>query len=99
MSGAAPAPPPAVIDACCLIDLLVSGQAEAILGAAGYSWHLPSAVQGEIQYVRQHDPAQPGQVTKVPADLSGLVRSGMLTVCDPADRKELDRFIHYARMF
>ena len=32
---------PAVIDACCLIDLLASGQMEAILRATGYAWHLP----------------------------------------------------------
>ncbi len=99
MSGAAPIPPPAVIDACCLIDLLVSGRADEILQAAGYSWHSPSAVQGEVQYVRRRDPTQPGQVIKVPADLSGLVGPGMLTVCNPADQKELDRFIHYAAMF
>ena len=50
----------AAIDACCLIDLLASGHAEAILRASGFSWHLPAAVQGEVQYLRQYDPAQPG---------------------------------------
>ena len=51
---------PAVIDACCLIDLLASGQAEAILRATGHAWHLPTSVQAEVKYVRQHDPDNPG---------------------------------------
>ena len=77
--------PDAAIDACCLIDLLASGDAEAILRASGFTWHLPSAVQGEVQYRRQHDPAQPGKTVKVPVDLSGLISSGVLTVCHPAE--------------
>jgi hypothetical protein len=91
--------PPAAIDACCLFDLLASGEAEAILRASGFAWQLPAAVQGEVQYVRQHDPAQPGKFVKVPADLSGLVGSGVLTVCAPQNQQELDRFTHYARLF
>jgi len=99
MSGPGPVAPPAVIDACCLIDLLATGQAEDILRATGFTWHLPSAVQGEILYVRQHDPAQPGLVIKVSPDLSSLINSGLLTACDPASQHELDRFVHYATMF
>ena len=38
--------PSAAIDACCLIDLLASGHAEAILRASSFTWQLPSAVQG-----------------------------------------------------
>jgi hypothetical protein len=91
--------PDAAIDACCLIDLLASGQAEAILRASGFPWHLPSAVQGEVQYLRQHDPAEPGQMVKIPADLSGLITSGVLTICDPENQQELDRFTHYAMTF
>ena len=49
--------PDAAIDACCLIDLVASGDAEAILRASGFRWYLPSAVRSEVQYRRQHDPA------------------------------------------
>src|SRR5262249_23818833 len=91
--------PAAAIDACCLFDLLASGDAEAILRASNFSWQLPSAVQGEVQYVRQHDPAQPGKLVKVPANLSALIGSGVLTVCDPQNQQELDRFTHYAALF
>ena len=89
----------AVIDACCLIDVLATGHVEAILRAAGLEWYLPAAVEGEVQYVRQHDPAQPGQVLRVRADLSSLKNSGLLQVCAPADQAEQDRFVYYATQF
>ncbi len=91
--------PPAAIDACCMFDLLASGHAEAILRVGGFTWQLPSAVQAEVRYVRQHDPAQPGKVVKVPADLSGLISSGVLTVCAPKSKQELDRYTHFAAVF
>lgn len=91
--------PSAAIDACCLFDLLASGHAEAILRSSGFAWQLPSAVQGEVQYLRQYDPTQAGKVVKVPADLSGLISSGVLTLCAPENQQELDRFVHYATVF
>ena len=90
---------PALIDACCLMDVLASGEAEAILRASGHAWHLPVAVQREVQYVRQYDPAQPGSFLNVPADLSPLIASGLLTLCQPDDPQEQARFVHYATVF
>jgi hypothetical protein len=90
---------PAVIDACCLIDLLSSGEIEAILRAAGHAWHLADAVQAEVRYVRQHDPAQSGRIVTVPADLTPLIASGLLTLCQPDDPQEQARFVHYATIF
>jgi len=91
--------PPAVIDACCLIDLLATEHTEAILRAAGFEWHLPTAVQSEVQYVRQNDPAQAGQVVQVPTDFSTLISNGVLIPCSPLDQSETDRFVHYAAVF
>src|SRR5438876_9564369 len=82
--------PDAALDACCLIDLVASGDAEAILRASGFTWHLPSAVQGEVQYCRQHDPAQPGKTVNVPTGLSGMISSGVLTLCHPENQQEMD---------
>ena len=90
---------PAVVDACCLIDLLASRQAEAILRATGHAWHVPSSVQAEVQYVRQHDPDTPGSYMNVPTDLTPLVESGVLTPCQPDDPREQARYIHYATLF
>lgn len=91
--------PEAVIDACCMIDLLASGNMETILRVTGFDWYLPAAVQGEVQYARQHDPAQPGQFLKVAVDLSPLIASGVLQACAPANQAEQDRFVHYAAQF
>jgi len=76
-----------VIDACCMIDLLASGQFEAILQATGYAWHLPTAVQAEVEYVRQHDPAQPGSYLTLRVDLSPHLGSGLLTLFSRVIRK------------
>ncbi len=88
-----------MIDACCLIDLVASGQAEAILRATGGAWHLPSAVQAEVQYVRQHDPDNPGSYGNVPADFTPFVNSGVLTICQPDDGQEQAQYVHYAMLF
>ncbi len=90
---------PAVVDACCLIDLLASRQAEAILRATGHTWHVPSSVQAEVQYVRQHDPDNPGSYRNVPVDLTPLVKSGVLTPCQPDDPQEQAQYVHYATLF
>jgi hypothetical protein len=92
-------PDPAVIDACCLIDLLVSGHGEAILRASGHDWHLPVAVQGEVKYLRQYDPAQAGTFLNTPADLTPHFASGLLTPCQPDDPPEQARFVQYATVF
>jgi hypothetical protein len=89
----------AAIDACCLIDLLASGHVEAILRAAGFDWHLPTAVEAEVLHVRQYDPAQPGQFVKVAVDLTPLKTSGVLQVCAPGNLNEQSRFVHYAAQF
>jgi hypothetical protein len=88
-----------VIDACCLIDLLVSGQAEAILRATGHAWHLPSSVQAEVQYIRQHDPDKPGSHQNVPVDLTPLVTSGVVTRCQTDDAQEQAMYVEYAILF
>ena len=90
---------PAVIDACCLIDILASGQAEAILRATGHAWHVPSSVQAEVQYVRQHDPDNPGLYRNVPVDFTPFVSSGVLTPCQPDDPQEQARYVQYATLF
>lgn len=87
--------PNAVIDACCLIDLLASGEEEGILRANGFTWHLPAVVQ----YCRRHDPVQPGQFLTVPADLSVLLATGLLNLCSPANQQELDSYVRYATLF
>jgi hypothetical protein len=89
----------AAIDACCLIDLFASGHAEAILRASGHTWHVPMAVQDEVQFVRQPDPADAGKLIRARVDLQPLIEAGVLTLCRPEDQRELDRFTQYAVQF
>lgn len=89
----------AVIDACCLIDLLASGQAESILRGTGYTWYLPTAVRDEVKFVREHDPESPGLFKIVQADLRPLIGAGLLSVCQPDHAREAARFIHFAGVF
>lgn len=89
----------AAIDACCLIDLLVSGHAEEILRSCGHNWHLPIAVQGEIKYIRQADATNPGQIIQVPVDLNPWVAAGLLTLCQAENQQQSDLFVQYAAQF
>lgn len=89
----------AVVDACCLIDLLASGCAAEILRASGYRWHLPRAVEREMRYVRQHDPDRECGYREEPADLEPLLASGLLELAEPASQDELAEFVRFARMF
>jgi hypothetical protein len=89
----------AAIDACCLIDLLAVGHVEEILRAAGFDWHLPSAVQGEVRHVRRYNTAQPGQLLRVDVDLSPLIASGVLQPCGPSNQTEQGCCVRYAAQF
>jgi hypothetical protein len=89
----------AAIDACCLIDLLVSGEAEAVLRASKLDWRLPLAVQGEVQFRRERDPKDPALSVSMPVDLSPMIDTGLLSLCSPQTQQELDRFTHYATTF
>ncbi|MGH7140246.1 MAG: hypothetical protein ACREHD_31290 [Pirellulales bacterium] len=89
----------AVIDACCLIDVLASGHAEGILRASGHVWHLPIAVEGEVQFIRRRDPDDANGFLTAPADISGLISANALTLCQPDATSESDLFTRYASLF
>lgn len=90
---------PAIIDACCLIDLQASGHFEAVLRASGHVWHLAAAVEAEVQFVRQPDPSDRQKFLTVPIDLGSLISASLLTPCQPDDQEELDLFTRYAALF
>ncbi len=90
---------PAVIDACCLIDLLASGRLESTLQATGHAWRLPDAVKAEARFVRERDATRPGSFQNVPVDLSPHLSSGLLIPCQPDDEREQSLFVRYAARF
>lgn len=91
--------PAAIIDTCCLIDLLASGQSEPILRACGHVWHLPVAVRDELKFVRQLDPFDPSKLISVEVDLMPLISANAFGLCQPDVQAELDLFTQYATLF
>lgn len=91
--------PAIAIDACCLIDVLASGHAEAILRVCGHDWRLPTAVKDEIRFVRRYDPTDSSLIVSMAADLTSLISTGLLKVCQPDNSAELDLFTRYAALF
>ena len=88
-----------MIDACCLIDLLASGQAEAILRATGHAWHLPTVGSGRGPVRSAARPGQPGSYHNVPVDLTPLIDVRSADACQPDDAQEQARFVHTPRLF
>lgn len=88
-----------IIDACCLIDILASGHAEAILRASSHLWHVPNEVRGEVRYLRQRDPDGLSAFIMAPVDLSSLTSANVLTLCQAESQAESELFTQYAAQF
>ncbi|HWP43725.1 MAG TPA: hypothetical protein VNO14_10850 [Blastocatellia bacterium] len=86
------APRVQILDACVLINLLASGEIEEILRVAAYDSLICSAVKGESVYLRTDDPQAPLD----PIDLSHLIESGLLTVCNIEGDREAELYVDYA---
>jgi predicted nucleic acid-binding protein len=81
-----------ILDACVLINLLASGEAEGILHAARRDSFICTAVEGESIYLRTDDPKSP--LERI--DLRPLIESGLLTLCDVEAGQEAERYVDYA---
>jgi predicted nucleic acid-binding protein len=86
------APRAQILDACVLINLLASGEVEGILRAAAGDSFICTAVESESIYLRTDDPKAPLEHI----DLSPLVGSGLLTVCDIEGNNEAELYVDYA---
>ena len=82
--------PDAAIDACCLIDLLASGHAEAILARTASPGMYPLRFRARSSSFASTTRRSRGRFVAVPVDLSGLISSVRLTLCDPENQQELD---------
>lgn len=81
-----------IFDACVLINLLASGEAEGILRAAARDSFICSAVEGESIYLRTEDPKTPLE----PIDLRPLIESGLLMMCQVEGGREAELYVDYA---
>jgi len=72
-------PPTIMLDACVLINLLASGEADDILRSSGKLCRICVAVKNETLYLRSDDPQEE---TFEPAQFNSLIQSDVLSVCD-----------------
>ena len=91
--------PMAVLDACCLIDLLASGRAAEVLQANVYDWLVPIAVVAETKHERSLDPEDPAKTINRPVNLQPLLDRKLLQFCQPAPGQEVARLVQYAAHF
>src|SRR2546423_1784168 len=86
------APRSQILDACVLINLLASGEIEAVLGAAARASFVCVAVEKEALYLRTDDPSSPLELIR----LTPHIEAGLLTVCDIEGDEEARLYVDYA---
>ena len=81
-----------ILDACVLINLLASGEAEGVLRAAARDSFVCAAVEREAVYLRTDDPNSPLELVS----LAPYFGAGLLTVCDVEGAAEMGLYVNYA---
>jgi predicted nucleic acid-binding protein len=85
--------PTVILDACVLINLLASEEAEDILQATGKECRICVVVEKESLYLRPDDPHEE---TFESVKLDVLINSGLLTLCDIEGDYEAALYVDYA---
>lgn len=84
-----------ILDACCVINLHVSGQMKEILQAAGVRLAVAQEVKkNEVLFA--DDPGEAGE--KQPVDLDSLAHEGVLEVVDFETEEEADMIVNLAAL-
>jgi predicted nucleic acid-binding protein len=86
------APRAQILDACVLINLLASGEAEEVLRSAEHDSFICVAVEKEAVYLRTEDPNSPLELVS----LVPYVETGLLTVCNVTGNQEMELYVDYA---
>jgi predicted nucleic acid-binding protein len=84
----------ALLDTCVLINLLASGECEAILRSSNRRWLICSVVERESIYLRTDDPNVPLELI----NLEPLISSGVISVCDVETEEESRLYVNYSSM-
>jgi predicted nucleic acid-binding protein len=87
-------PQTVLLDTCVLINLLASGECEDILRSSHRLWLICSVVERESIYLRTDDPHIPLE----PVNLTPLISSGVLNVCDVETEDEARLYVNYSRL-
>ena len=81
-----------IIDACVLINLLATGEIAGILKSASLTSLICAVVEKETIYLRTGDPQNPKELVQI----SPLIETGLLTICQPEGPDEETLYVDYA---
>lgn len=85
--------PMIILDACVLINLLASQEAEDILRSTGKECRVCMVVEKESFYLRPDDPQEDFFES---VKLDSLIKSGVLSLCDVEGAQEATLYVDYA---
>lgn len=85
--------PTIILDACVLINLLASEEAEDILRSTGKECRICVVVENESFYLRPDDPQEDSFES---VKLDSLIKSGVLSLCDVEGAQEATLYVDYA---
>ena len=97
--------PDIVIDACCLINLVASGnilpattekESNSELTTFPFALHVPDIVATEALWILQPDPDDPTSLIRTPIDLSAAREQRILSDCAIAGDEESSLFVQLA---
>ncbi len=84
--------PHVLLDTCVLLNLLASGECEAILRALNNQWLICTAVEKESLYLRTEDLKNPLQVVS----LAPLLSMELLQICDVETADEARLYVNHS---
>jgi hypothetical protein len=85
-----------VIDSCCVINLYAAADLHTVVPPLAHRFHVPAQVLDETQYIRQPDPADPGNLVRRKVELTPALDAGLLHRCDLDGPEELGLFVQFA---
>lgn len=88
--------PNQIIDACCLINLVAADKLEAILKSLPGTHFVSKQVQAESLLIRQANPDDPATLISAPIDLSRLINSKLIRICDFENATDTQLFVEFA---
>ena len=87
--------PNLIIDACCLINLFATNEFAEVMKHVGFGLYVTEQVLSEALFVRADPEDDETELRRL--QIEPHVRSGLVNVCAPSNRDELDLYVKIAR--
>lgn len=86
--------PNLIIDACCLINLFATNEFSDVVKHVGFIFHVTKQVLTESLFIRAASVDDKTELRRI--ELEPHVKSGLLNLCAPSNRDELDLYVKIA---